>query len=136
MFSLINFDLKLKHKFPKKEKLIHKKRFDFLFSEGKSLKSHPIQAIYLSLEMPCFADFQVFSHSEVAFAVPKRHFKKAVDRNKIKRRMREAFRLNKRKLKGNFIIIFIYKSCSYSDYIMVEKSIIHLLEKINEKALS
>lgn len=126
----------MKSKFPKKEKLVNKKYFDFLFSNGKSLKYYPIQAIYINFNEPCFSDFEIPNHSEVAFAVPKRQFKKAVDRNKIKRKMREIYRLNKFKIEENFILIFIYKSSQLLDYTRIEKSMLQIFEEINKKTLS
>ena len=77
----------------KQESLKNKKRISLLFNEGRTVKSFPIMIKYLERigdpELP-----QV----RFVFTVPKRNIRKAVDRNKVKRRMREVVRLNKPEL--------------------------------------
>ena len=65
-----------------------------LFAEGRSISIYPIRVIYLPLERS--AERPQVAH--VAFSVGKRRFPKAVQRNRIKRQMREAYRLQKQGL--------------------------------------
>ena len=66
-----------------------KKNIDLLFLKGSNAICYPLKLIYLETEIdyvnPC----------QAMFVVPKRVFKRAHDRNKLKRRVREAYRLNK-----------------------------------------
>ena len=73
----------------KGEKLKHKKIIDGLFSSGESVNQYPLRLVYIT-NAP-INDGSV----KIAVSVSKRHFKKAVERNKIKRLIREAFRLHK-----------------------------------------
>lgn len=91
-------------KFPKSEKLKSRKLIEQLFSEGKSQTIYPIKLFFL--------ERSELDNHQAAFAVPKRNFKLAVDRNRIKRQMREAYRLNKSVLNpnnsDNYALLFLY----------------------------
>lgn len=76
-------------KFSKAERLNNKKLIQELFEKGSSFYLFPFK-VY-TLRNPD----QRFPSHQVLFSVSKKNFKRAVDRNLIKRRMREAFRLNK-----------------------------------------
>jgi ribonuclease P protein component len=73
----------------KKEKLKSKKLVEQLFAEGQSVTAYPLKLIYLPV------DFDDSVLLKAGVTVSKRKFKNAVDRNRIKRLMREAYRLNK-----------------------------------------
>ncbi len=94
--------------FPKAERLNSKKLIKELFQEGSSFHFYPIRTTYL-LQKDAPA-----AKPQVMFSVPKRNFKKAVDRNKIRRRLRESYRSNKYLLSEGtntdffFVIAFIY----------------------------
>jgi len=77
--------------FGKNEKLCSKLMMDKLFKSGKSFKEYPFRVIYLSVE-------EMDVTAKVLISVPKKRFKKAVDRNRIKRLIRETYRLNKSEL--------------------------------------
>ena len=79
----------LKFTFNQKEKLKSKKLIEQLFTEGKSVSAFPLRLVYL----PTIFDDGILVKTGVS--VSKRHFKTAIDRNRIKRLMREAYRLNK-----------------------------------------
>ena len=114
------------------EKLKSRKQIAQLFEEGLSLKEYPIRLRFLKVEE---ADTQF----KVTFSVSKRNFKLAVDRNRIKRMMREVYRLNKHILfdnvTGNFIMMFIYTDRKEWDYQDLEKRMIRLLEKFVENKI-
>lgn len=76
-------------RFPKSYKLCSKKVIGQLFTEGKQLRSFPFVLNHKMVELATQSPFQI------VLSVPKRNFKKAHDRNKIKRLMREAVRKNK-----------------------------------------
>ena len=119
--------------FPKKEKLKSKKAFDALFNEGKTLKAHPLQLRYLPLE------FEDGSQIKVAVVAPKRKFKKAFQRNRIKRLLREAYRLNKsivfNNIEGSFALLFLYLGNSMPAPVDVEQAVQQLLQDFVKKQL-
>lgn len=75
-----------------KEKLKSRKVLSTLFAEGKSFSVFPVKAFYLPV-----TDTQA-AMIQAGVGVSARHFKKAVDRNRIKRLLRECYRLNKTQL--------------------------------------
>lgn len=97
------------------------------------MKFYPIRAIYLEFSPQNFEKCQQQSEfTQVAFSVPKRRFKKAVDRNRIKRQMREAYRLNKTILNENYAIVFVYLPHDKLDYKTIEVAMINTLKQINQ----
>lgn len=80
--------------FSKSERICLKRSFDYLFERGASFKIGALKFFFVFNLPP---DLRTAPLS-VAFAVPKRAFKRAVHRNLLKRRMREAFRCNKHQL--------------------------------------
>ena len=84
---------KRKYTFPKEEHLCRKKLIEELFSkQGSSFGVYPLRIVWIKSEMPTTAPPQVL------ISVSKRTFKRAVDRNRLKRLIREAYRLNKYRL--------------------------------------
>lgn len=70
--------------FSKDERLCSRKTIDKLFAEGKGFTIFPLRILHLPQEA-----------NQILVSVSKRHFKRAIDRNTIKRRIREGYRLNK-----------------------------------------
>ena len=113
--------------FGKKEKLKSKVLIDRLFAEGNSVKKFPLRLIYFPLENA--SDKQ----NKVAVSVPKRSFKRAVDRIKLKRLMREAYRKNKylvtKNLASPYALMFIYTGREIWNYSDLLRSTEELLKK-------
>lgn len=118
----------------KHERLKSKKSIDLLFNKGKSVFSHPIKALFLDVPISSIDDWSL----KFGVAVPKKKVKKAVTRNLIKRRIREAYRLNKtplqEKLKSKegrqLILMLIFIENTPVEYFQIEKAVTSILEKI------
>lgn len=97
--------------------------------EGKTHSKFPIKVFFVSEENG--------ENSQVAFAVPKRNFKSAVDRNRVKRQLREAYRLNKQMLAEingkKFVMLFLYLGKTKPQYAELEKAMVKLLKKLNNE---
>lgn len=105
----------LHYTFHKSERLTNVKLISSVFSSTENFKAFPLIFIHYSL------DLQGSSSYQVLFSVSKRKFKRAVDRNRIKRLMRESFRLQKRDFiesLGNRKLIgaFVYTNKIICDY--------------------
>lgn len=93
-----------KFTFPKDEKLTSEKLIQELFSKGSSFYLYPFKVFFMPHPDPDHPSHQVL------ISVSKRLFSRAVDRNLIKRRMREAYRLNKPlpDIQKKLVIAYIY----------------------------
>ena len=116
--------------FKPEERLKQLKLIDQLFKEGTTIVAYPLRFLYLTTS----AD--VIPQSKAAFSAPKRNFKKAVDRNLLKRRMRESYRLQKSQYyqfseEAGFIYagIFIYVAKEILAYEEIDKAITKVLRK-------
>ncbi len=122
---------KLKNTFSKAERLCSKNKIDLLFKHGITKRTGCIRMIYLLDKKTTGASVQVI------FSVPKKQLRKAVQRNLIRRRMREAYRLNKNILGGVFkqdtkqlLLAFLFIENSEESFQIIEKSIKELLSVI------
>jgi len=118
--------------FKKEERLKSKKMIGRLFNkEGQSTAKFPLRIIYLYTELTTDAPAQF------TVSVSKRYFKLAVDRNKIKRQIREAYRLNKdavydslKEQNKQCAIMILYTGKQAIPYREIEKKVKLLLKKI------
>lgn len=121
----------MSNEYPKKEKLKNKKLIDQLFVAGESVSSYPIKLIYLKTELP----FNVTVQAGVT--VPKKNFKSAVKRNRIKRLLRESYRQNKDLIfnnsEGGFAFLFIYLGKNMPKYQEIDENLLVLLHKFKKK---
>lgn len=117
--------------YSKAEKLKSKKLFEKLFAEGKSISEYPLRMVYVKTavtqEIPIKA----------GVTVSKRKFKSAVKRNRIKRVLREAYRLNKAIIfnnrEANYALLIMYLGKEMPESAQVHKTMIKLLEKFKDK---
>ena len=118
-------------KYSKKDKLKSQKVIETLFSEGESITVFPLRLVYLK------TDFEDESTLKTGVSVSKRNFKNAVDRNRIKRLLRETFRLNKSAYFNNicdsYALMILYISKSGTDFESVDKKMKQLLEAFVKK---
>jgi ribonuclease P protein component len=124
----------IRNTFRKSERLTNKKAFEQLFSKGKSIVNSPFRLVWQkapSSQSGPEANFKL------GISVPKRSFSKAVQRNKLKRRIREAFRKNKHGLyevlKKNDLTLeamVIYTSREELPYKEIEGKMIVSLQKL------
>ena len=135
--SFPDFDLSLvrdQFGLGKLEKLKSRKTIDQLFKEGKSVSTNGFTLVYLVKPL-----YQTHFPAIAGFSVPKKFFKHAVDRNRIKRLMREVYRKNKYHLyeqlvlrKEQMAIMFVYKGKTLPDYGAALKAVTDCLGKITK----
>lgn len=122
----------MKFTLPASERLKSKKTITQLFSKGKDAFVYPLKVKYFLQPVPSDVPPQIL------FSVPKRHFKKAVDRNAIKRALKEAYRLNKHVLQdkaGNYqmaSLAFIYIAKEKLPFDLLQQKTILVFERFNE----
>jgi ribonuclease P protein component len=123
-----------KFKFPKTLKLKKEKSISELFEHGYSFSRTPLRVLW------CINKESESVPVKSAFTVSKKKFKRAVDRNLIKRRMREAYRINKNilfdnssQLPAGLEIIFVYTSVEIHSFTIIRSSLIALLKHLAGK---
>jgi len=122
------------YKLGKKERLTSDKKIEQLFKQG-------INKTYGCLRMVCqYIDEEELSAVMVMFSAPKKNFKSAVKRNLIKRRMREAYRINKNDLlikltenKMKVLLAFLFIDSEVKPYSDIEKCMKYLMNSLLSK---
>ena len=124
----------MKYTLGKEEKLKSTRLIEALFSSGSRINAFPLQLVFLQVSHQ--SSFPI----QVGFSVPKRTIKLAVNRNRIKRIMREVYRKNKylfsENLQNEYIFMFIYTATKEMTYIEVEMSLKNINEKFKTKLIS
>ncbi|MCF8227744.1 MAG: ribonuclease P protein component [Bacteroidales bacterium] len=123
----------MKQSFNKDEKLKSKKQIEFLFQRGKSSVIYPLKIIWYFTEEPLQA------RAKVLIGASRRGLKKATDRNKTKRRIREAYRRNKNNMIESLektdqycALGILYLGKEMSSFKEMEKKIIDLMHRLIE----
>ncbi|MBF9255172.1 ribonuclease P protein component [Pontibacter sp. 172403-2] len=118
--------------FPKEEHLCSRRHIALLFSKGSSFNLYPLRFVYLTpQDMPP-------DKTQVLISVSKRYFKRATDRNRLKRQMREAYRLNKHLLTQNpaqapRLLGILYIGKEKKSFATIQKKLISGLERCQTK---
>ncbi|WP_462249584.1 ribonuclease P protein component [Ferruginibacter sp.] len=117
----------------KNDKLKSRKAIEQLFKEGKSFSVFPFRVLYLEAPPGSLTK----NNLQTAFSVSKKHFKKAVDRNRIKRLIREAWRLQKNILSDkinirnkNLAVFIIYTGNELPEYELIFEKITAVIKRV------
>ncbi len=118
-------------RFKKSERLKSRKSIGALFERGRSFSCFPLLVKYNYVETTA-----AFRMLQVGFTVPSRVFRHAVDRNRIKRQMREAFRHQKnvfyeRGQPVHLHAMFIYTAKKTVDYKVIEQASQELIRRLS-----
>jgi ribonuclease P protein component len=121
----------LRHTFKKEERLSRKKRIDELFADGSSFNLSPFRILYIE------KDFESAYPAQVLISVSSKNFPGAVDRNRIKRLIREGYRRQKHLLyealqekNKKLLAGIIYSSRKIESYSYIEEKLVASLRKI------
>lgn len=123
------------YKLKKDEKLCHRTSVQMLFGEGKSLMAFPLRAAY---RLRPRGEHPV----QFLISIPKKRVRKAVGRVTLRRRVREAYRLNRRELLQQPLeqtgwgvdIAFVYLDSNLAPYSVINEKVISLLTRIAQAA--
>ncbi|MBF0577247.1 ribonuclease P protein component [Dysgonomonas sp. GY617] len=123
--------------FSKDERLYAEKRIEALFASGASFIAYPLRVVYITREIESESELPTVS---ILTSVSKKRFKRAVKRNRVKRLIREAYRLNKKELIDfatqsgkSYDIAFLYLKSELPTYAEIEKAILKTINTLNGK---
>jgi len=118
--------------FGKDEKLCSQSIIDMLFASGNEVKLYPFVVKFLETELIPASSIQV------AIAVPKKRIKSAVKRNLIRRRIKEAYRLNNQSFKSKYrsankglALFIVFTGPENTNYETISTKLVSLLNKLN-----
>ncbi len=124
----------------KQERVCSKLLIDRLFNGGKShsMSAYPLRVVYMYMQAEDIANGDE-PNTQLLVSVPKKCFKRAVKRNRVKRQVREAYRRNRsivsEKLSDGcrLVMAFIWLDPKLYDTAVVEVKMKNLIQRISEK---
>ncbi|WP_080902660.1 ribonuclease P protein component [Parabacteroides sp. Marseille-P3160] len=123
----------LENTLSKEERLFWKRSIDLLFAQGKSFMAYPLRVVYLPVE-------ESAAPAAVMISVPKKRIKRAVHRNRIKRLVRETYRVRKHSLvkllsdkNQSLYIAFLYVGNEVASFPLMESAMDKAIGILNEK---
>ena len=124
--------------FKKAERIVSRKQIETLFGGGtsQSLSAFPLRVVFMTQALPSGE-----APVQILVSVPKKHFKHAVDRNRVKRQVREAYRHHKQLLSNtqhpspntHLSLAFIWLSDHHHSSAEIEKRVVSLLKRIADR---
>lgn len=124
-----------RYSFPKSDRLFLQKEIDLLFNKGKSFVAFPLRVIYV-LHQPAAES----SNLAALISVPKKKIRSAVGRNRIKRLIRESYRLNKPdfadsvKAQNHYLLIgFLYLGDRIPTYKEIDNAVLKALTRLTNE---
>lgn len=130
----------------KEERICSHKLIDAIFSGNKSrsMSAFPLRVVFMPLDEDDSCgntddgrDGQAqcpLPKAKMLISVPKKHFKRAVKRNRVKRQVREAYRKNKSLIADKAVALaFIWTDDHLRDSQVVEEKVVNLLTRVREK---
>ncbi|MDR1517236.1 MAG: ribonuclease P protein component [Dysgonamonadaceae bacterium] len=124
-------DKGLRFTLKKKERVSGEKRIENLFANGRSFIAYPLRVVYVVCDKS-----ESESQVSIFVSVPKKRIGSAVNRNRLKRLVRETYRLNKHLLlsalrpETRVDVAFVYVKDELSDFAAVEKGMIKSLKEM------
>ncbi|HEY0030728.1 MAG TPA: ribonuclease P protein component [Bacteroidia bacterium] len=116
--------------FSKNERLCSKVLIERLVENGRSFNNFPLRISWLPIA-------ESSSPVKIVISVSKRKFKRAVDRNRIKRQIREAYRKEKQKVydvlgEKKILLMLVYTAKTKIEYKEIEEKIIESMERLSK----
>ncbi len=122
-----------KFSFSKNERLYHRKVINEVFANGNSFLLFPFRIQYLFVDKN-----EEYANAQILISIPKKRIKRAVDRNLIKRRTKESFRLNKHlfideiNTKKSLAIAVVYIANDVLEYKKIDISFKKIITKLSD----
>lgn len=119
--------------FSKNERLCSKILIDRLIATGKSFNHSPFRITWLPIA-------ESSAPIKVVISVPKRSFKKAVDRNRLKRQIREVYRNKKQSVydvlgEKKMLVMIVYTAKTKLEFSEIEQKLIEALERLSKTVI-